>query len=620
MVEDPARQDDPQGSADLATSKAAQDATAELRADTKERPPAALVEEPAASETWISQETAADIYEGRLKAIWAVTHGGLHPDPIGEEGIGWQIVRSSVMAARRQILASEEELAFLSPIRTDEGQAGLSGDAETVLLLVSEAVERMEPADLPSYVPQVIAPTVDRLESDMQTSREDIVDIIQRPLSGLRGMLSTANLAELLFSYLLAEESAHWSRGFYTTVTQLGQLTGRFDRESRLKGCIIFHHSLRAAWRAAVRGELDSLDRRTRELISKTAANLAVLLWWLIDNDSEPGRATVRDLKIISATAVEQAEIPKDRAAAILEVLGFESSVSSAEDVLSILGDLGTIADPWTNDPVDLARLEAFGAVAAAVTGNSDTVALRLRHSAISLSDERQLNARMALAALGLRWALSTADSLEQAMFEFSGLDCIFTFLNAASLDEAANHEPEQWEAIKNLGGLLAGRVSRLSPASPEDEITIAKASRAVRELGVVPADHVDLREILATTNEAVVALRGQGGTSVPRSTDPTADLVLDTAHHAASVLTEAANGSTWNLAPLVLELVTRRDRPLDTLVECYRRFGEPIDEPLGVGPLVAAEVLDESKWRQLNADLRRRIDSIVPALEEFAS
>jgi hypothetical protein len=568
----------------------------------------------------VHQPTVDEIYESRLREIWAATHhGNSPPGPDSGDTGAWDLVLEAALGNTSLIGAAVAEQAM------SRADTGLAGDARTVELLVGATAEQLPPESVPLFIRGTLAATVERLQRDIGRSedvtRERIVDIVVRGLVPLRGSPRVAALIPILLGYLHGDRRPR-RVGLYETVILLAQLMiGLDDPQSRLVRIFVYHYGLVGMWRV-LQDENVPFDNASRQVLSVASGNTGTNLWPLLPERTAgaEGAQVVRVLRTILAAVTRDLPVVENRAAEILSALGLERAGPRA--ALTVLEELGTLGDPWTTDAVDVARIESASAVTAlAAESAADQAPARFYNAAVSLQRAAEplaagpLRARMLLHALGLLWSLNLGTDLVDALDRVDGLDCAAGFMRAlVQYQEEGHVQPQQWASVLALASMLA-QVPKLMP---RDRPTLAVSARnladvaeRVRLSGTATPANVDTRELSDATIRAVDALRPSG--TSPQPHDP----LLDTAALLHGVFAETLGQARFGLTDTINSLIELRSHPREEFLARYQRFAEPPESPVGTGPPVAVGVASQEEWEAITAIMLRDPGSIVPALQQ---
>jgi hypothetical protein len=569
----------------------------------------------------VHQPTAAEVYEGRLREIWAATHeGDSPPGPDSGSTEAWDLVRDAALRNTSLIGAAVAERT-VGPADT-----GLAGDSRTVELQVGAAVEQLTPDQTPAFIAGTLARTVERLQQEVgrteDMTRERIMDIVVRALVPLRGDPRIGVLVPSLLGYLNGDKRPR-KVGIYETALLLGQLmTGLDDRRNRLMRIFVYHYTLVGMWHL-LQDEGVIFNNTIRQVLSVAAGNAGLNLWQILPERVAEARGAevVRMLRTILATTIRDGPVPENRAAAILAALGLEYSESRA--ALTVLDAMGTLGDPWTSEAIDVARIEAASAVTAlAANPRSEDATARLYNAAVSLQRVAEplaaapLHARMLVFTLGLRWSLDLGDDLLDSLDRFDGLDCAAGFMRALGQYQTEGHvQPQQWQTVLEFALLLSQVpkfVPRDRPALALSARSLTEAAGGIRLSGTSASSGFGMQELFAACVRALDALRPP--TASRRPDDP----LLDTAallHDAFEVILDQ---TSFGLADTVDRLTDMRAEPREEFTSSYQSFTEPRGSPLGTGPPVTAGAASTAEWEALTASMLRDPGSIVTALQQI--
>ncbi|MGH3921490.1 MAG: hypothetical protein ACRDTT_01215, partial [Pseudonocardiaceae bacterium] len=499
----------------------------------------------------------------------------------------------------------------------------LQGDAETVQLLIANDVRRQsDPTALADYLKGTLALTMRRLEFTGEGTPEQRVDIVMRVLSALRGAPGTAELAGELLRYLHNQPPRQRKSGFYVTVANLGSIVSAAGDDRPEQEVFTYHLVLAGMRSVAAEDSLSELDGSSATAVSTSAFNVASTVSGLLrrqpTENSEQAVGVLRDLKTISAATARPIDVEAEQAAELVRALGFETDRPAA--FLTVLLNMGVVAQAWQDAPIGLARLEASSGVVEAMVDPQDA-ASRLFNSGISLiraGDGEQsavVSSRLLLNSLGLRLALGLGSDLVVSLVEMGGLSCAVNLVGAF-VDYQTNADPQVARTVEPLVRQLVN-LTGLSQLydTQRGAVGLARLAAAAERLGVTPEGPTSLPDLRSSVQDAVDSLRqARGG---PPSAD---DLLLDTAQligHTFTAVLPRDEGSV-GLQQTIEGLVTERDQPVAVLRNRYEKYAGSADDPVGTGPLVPAGVLDRSEWDRLARRLLIPIPTIVPTLESF--
>ncbi|MGH8902015.1 MAG: hypothetical protein ACRDYA_10105 [Egibacteraceae bacterium] len=565
----------------------------------------------------VEQPSRSALYSDRLKLIWAAAHSR------AEEKEGEWVVFQEAMVRVGDFVALVGDEAEL----TSESRESLEGDLDTVALFVADKVASQPGAPtLAAYVRNTLTPTIARLEQVGEGTPERRVDVIVRVLVALRGAPAVGDLACELFRYLQDQDPAERQAGFYMTVANLATLVSAVGGDfRRVDQAFMCHVALDGMRSVALQGNLPALQEANAGSVSTVAFNVAVDVATLLrrreELSSPQGVGVLRDLMAISASTTPLVDIQKVDPGEVVRALGFETNQPT--EFLTVLADIGGIAEAWQQTPIGRARLQASSGVADAVMATGRQ-ASRLFNAGISLlraqaDDPRALSAgRLLLNTLGLRLALLTGRDLVAALVHLDGLDCAINLVGAfveyqRVADAAVSREVEP--LIRQLIDL--GRWPSLRALGPGVGIDLARLTSAAERLKMSPQERASFPELLSSLESALDALRA----ATPRAPRALHEPLLDTAqlvgHIFRTVLPPTADSS--GLQQVIDGVVASRGRAVDVLEERYARYASSPDDQVGDGPLVAADVLQRSEWDHVAGRLLHPLHSIVPALRDFA-
>ncbi|MEO3812639.1 hypothetical protein ABGB17_26865 [Sphaerisporangium sp. B11E5] len=567
------------------------------------------------------QQSFAELYEDRLRDIWRAVHGTGPDAVVGVDAEGWLLVREAVFDAG--FLSALTEAVLRRSMESAAGEEPFEGNPDAVELQVASATENMPEAMLERFVRGPLAATVERLERQNAT-REQVADIVLRPLRKVAGRPEATMLGMRLLGYVQGQRER--TLGYCLTVAIIADLLGESaDTESSYASLIGYHSALRGVWELLTEGELE-FEGRARRFTATNTANLATEMWKLIEaspstpEERERRHRVMRTLKMMAAVAKEAPDIEDAAATAVLEGLGVRAAPPRA--ALAVIRTIGIgVADLWSDDLPDQARLLSAGAVAAATMDESDRMAAAFFNAGVTLlqSDRRETStviwARMVLNLLGMRWGLAE-DGTPAAFIAGDGLDCAVNLLGSAVEHRRLNRpDPPAPPELHRVARLVLGLLD-LMPDHPDNRLKASRISRSGRILEAEPLPLSDLGPLTAAVDEAISALRTAVAGTRPEEADP----LLDTARTVRWVFEDLLGRPSWPLADRVAELVAMREHAGDVFARGYAEYARPLDDPYGTGPLVPAGMLTEQEWAERCARLLGTVpDSMVRALRGFS-
>ncbi|MFC6082558.1 hypothetical protein [Sphaerisporangium aureirubrum] len=566
------------------------------------------------------QQTFAELYEDRLRDIWRAVHGTTPDAVVGADAEGWLLVRDAVFAAG--FLSTLTEAVLRRSMESAAGDEPLDGDADIVELQVASVTENMPEAMLERFMRGPLAATVERLERQGAT-REQVADIILRPLRRVVGRPGATVLSMHLLGYVQAQRNR--TLAYYLTVAIIADMLGESaDPESSVASVIAYHCAVRGVWRLVAEDEV-RFEGRARRFVSTNTTNLATEMWKLIEAvqlGGEPGEAqhnVVRNLKTIAAVTKEAPAVEDGDATTLLEALGVPASPPQA--ALAVIRTIGIgVADLWSDDLLDQARLLSTGAVAAATMDEADRMPAAFFNAGVTLLQSPQREsapviwARMVLNLLGMRWALAEDDALE-AFIAGDGLDCAVNLLGSAVEHRRHVRDRPMPPEVLTVAGLVLG-LQAVMPDRPQNRLKLSRISGSGRILEIAPLRFTDPRQLAAAVEAALTTLRvTTGGTW-----QDDAGALLDTARTVRWTFEDLLDRPTWPLAARLTELVAMRADAGKVFLEVYAEYAQPYDDPYGTGPLVRARMLPTRQWGERCARLLGTVpDSMVGALRSFS-
>ncbi len=538
---------------------------------------------------------------------------------------------------RRDLVDFVAEHGYGEWIRTDASVRGgtvggasdtFEGDLDSIDLLVQAAVSRIQPSDLQALTALAqgrVARTLERFESAGEVDREALVDIAISVLSPLRSNLDLSTI-ERAYGYLEQQEPSTRGYGFYITVLRLAQLAMRspaLEHSRLLTAGFLYHAGLAGMSTVLAQQPNDASRPSVRASVRVTTQNLAGMIQGLRRETkrtlTENGKGTIRDMIAIRVAWTREVESSAD-ASAILAELGFSATATDetlAVPVLRALVDMGTAAVAWTTveTAVDTAFIEAASGVAASAIRDEDTVSARFFNAGVSLLAHAEgrttlgvVRARFILNALGLYWSLAQSQSLAEAMTDRSGRDCVVNMLGAlVDAQDARLMMPfSVFELISQLSG-LPDYLVQLGETQEADAGRIRGSLRHLNATAERDEPH-DLPELLSAVMKALAATSGDDESATGLPEVWSASLV-------SSCLRDISGVNVGALENEVLALLQRSNDPGVTLGSGYARFVIGALQPYGLGPLVAAEVVDMDEWVETCGRVARRVPSLARLL-----
>ncbi|MGH8906865.1 MAG: hypothetical protein ACRD0K_10200 [Egibacteraceae bacterium] len=564
-----------------------------------------------------------DGYRARLELIWEVAHAssGYQFDP-GER----QAFLDSMVDVLSESPPGEREAAL-----TADMPEAIPGDVGTVELVIDAQVPQLrDPTALERFVRYTVAPTMRRLERRGEGTYEQRVDAISSVLSAVRGTPATADLAWQLVAYLQGQAPEDRGMGFYTTIAilavSLSTVSPAAGGPRNEQAGFCYHLTVEGMRWVAMRDELDELDPASSGIVSSAAFNLASGISTLFQRRggaSDPDLPMLRELKAISAATASPLNIEEQRAADVVQALGFHTD--RHVPFATVLSNMGSVTQAWVQTQIGRARLEATSGVVDAASDRPEHPAARLFNAGVSLGRARDavaqeqvlaiLEGRFLLNAVGLRIALTLGGDLIEALIRYDGLDCAVNFV-ATFAEYRRTSGPETLRALEPLTQELLNLTTsaRVRQASPPADI--GRLLNSAQRLNLTPKQQTDFSALPRMIEQAIEAIRA--ATNGPALHE---DQLLDSArlvrHTFATVVPQTPESA--HLQQTVDEVVASRDRPVETLIDRYAPYARSPEHPVvGIGPLVPAGVVDPATWDSFVQWLSAPAPSMVPALQRF--
>jgi hypothetical protein len=558
----------------------------------------------------------ADLYDERLRGIARIALGRALDLTTDADNSTWEIIRASVLDAGFLEDRRRAEMARLSEPRAS--QEAIPGDAATVNLTVGTITRQLSPGQRRQFVRGQLSRTVARLEQEGAT-REEITDIVFRALRPEIGTVEVSAVARRLLGYLTGQ--THRDVDYYLSAGMCADLLARDENpQARFPATAGYSYVVQGMWRLA-RDEPADFSGRRRRVASDNLANLATQVMAFGERgQGEPdGRVALvsHDLVRLSAVTAEASPLERQVAKADLAELGFHDV--EPVDAAAVLNALGGRARSWNPNPSIQAVLESAGAVSSILCGTPESVTPRLFNAGVSVlrvpggRSAEGARARLILNGVGLLWGVSLRDTLadiDTAMFSSA-----VNYVGAASDLHEMVGDSAVWSSLVGAVTAVAG-LSELTSAVEHHARLIQSSERL--NLGALRAP--ERAELVATLVRGLQALTAEderigamwtaylSGTELARVTAAvigwTNRTLLD-----LPVSSVAAD---------VADVVADRPHARSVFVEGFGRYGSPPPTHPGIGPLVAAGVMDQETWIRDTEELFTDPGTMVPTLERF--
>jgi hypothetical protein len=439
-------------------------------------------------------------------------------------------------------------------VATPKADEGFDGSPEQVLLQVRVNAERLQgqPLELANFFRGPVASTLRRLETEGIGSREMRVDMVVQPLIWLAENGTDlfiddglCRFAAGVWAYLDSEKTER-GEGFFATQFSLAQWVQRKGGKGGRELVLWYYHRLLREGPLATGSSI--LKVASNNLAAQVASDMQVRLERY--QDAETAKAAHRVLNRLQmlSTVARLADVsPVDEQAARLATEFWQATGHPRTDGLQAqraaqaLMGMANVLSAWNEvnwravGASEDAGLEwqSFGddwqatvstqAALARMAFNDENdydeigAAFFNVGAALGRFDGGQKTAllRVAVNAIGLRWALERAKDMDQAMTDYHGLDCAVNLLGA--LTEVVNVAGRSGEHIEALVATLFAWGAHAD--STEALVDFQRIKGSLRELRV---DVTKLPAADSTPSAALSALLGLLATLLPVLAAPT--------------------------------------------------------------------------------------------------
>ncbi len=531
----------------------------------------------------------------------------------------------------------------------------LTGDPGAVQLLVASVVGQFSPPELTLFIRDELAATVERLEREGAT-REEITDVITRALFACQDARAVAATAQRLLGYLWRGHRD--ALGYFQTMVVVGDLLGRTEQpdDNERAAVLAYHLALRGLWRL-VHADRSEFVGTARRLVAINTFNSAMGLWRLHREqarrapDPEQTRqvvASAQALLTCAAAAAQDPSIDEEHARACMQALGL--AATDPLDTVAVLRRIGGFGDAWTEDSVLEARLEASGGLASALDDEPTWLPSRMFNAGVSLlqapdrENVRIVHGRLCLNLIGVDWLLGSdptdgglatqGDTPLVDGFDPEGLSCLVNLAGAAV--DLSRNQAERALARELQPSLVAllGMRHLFRPTGEGRRLDLARLNGSLEILGWStsrPTSAEALRSSAQKILDVLARRHPRPQDSVPsrrtratrqpdldRDDERRRDRELRTAGLIRWVFDDVLDSPGSALDDLLREPLAARAAPAQAFVDRYRPFAEPLDDPIGDGPLMPSGLLDRSGWRSFTAETLRGPESMATALRRF--
>lgn len=557
----------------------------------------------------VKARSPEDIYGERLREMWAMTH----PDAAGQEiEVQWESARASVL--------SVIDPTSLVSRPTSDSVTAIAGSIGEVELLVGNDVDRLPLGGIEGYVRERLAPTFERLERLGEGTRERRVDIVARALRDVGGSPGVARFVRgALAGYLEGQPEELRGSGFYATAGTLGILLGATQNPEMRPAALVLYDYVLSGLAARSIGDVEP-QRMTLDTVSVAASNSAAVLAMMNRDAGDAHQERIRPqlttlISLSAATAVARS-VDEGIASRALAELGLDPG-GAVSDLLTSLRQMSVVAGAWGGPSVDLAHLEAAAGIATMLEGNPGRTATNLFNAGLSLDKAERANeppyleAQMLLNALGLRVAFVAAQTMDDALSRFEGLDCSVNFMSTVVTYKNAV-AGAKWSNIADRG---LGRLVRILAFLPDwdplrgsndnhTQLSLARLAAGARRLGVSAEPDISFDAFKSAIEGAIVAL-------LPAA-EFQGDEAVSTARLVRMVFEDVLEEKSWGLESEVRRVADLRASPTMALTNLYQQSmkGDP--------PAVVSGVMTPDEWVTVRLQLLRKVDTIATLLRSF--
>jgi len=601
-------------------------------------------------ELW--KQIVHDIWKSAVDAL-AEGNPGARQFLDDESGRAFEEWLAAQVDPREALLLS----ASTEPGRPVEATEALEGSPETLLLQVRVNAERFQgnPAGLESFYRGTVVATVRRLEKENATTREMLTDLVIQPLLRLSSRGTDLFLGDALCRFAsgawayLDEQTEGRGEGFFSTLFNLAQWT---SQKGGKEG------------RQLVRYYYDRLLREGPQLtgseVTKVAANnLAGHIANEMQRHPETYRGDARSTAAhilnqmhLLATVAKLTEVDVREAVATQQALDFWRSVGwlrrdgnsdgdgaqALRSAHALIG-MANVASAW--DEVDWAFvlpstesgaqwrsfgedwqavMSAHAALARMVFNEKDDYddigsAFFNVGAALGRISGRKVETallRVAVNALGLRWALERANGMDQAMEDYHGLDCAVNFLGA--LTDVSDVETAPVEAL--AAELFAWRVQG---NATDALVKYHRMENSLRELNIDSGSLPTVEPSLPAAREALMNLLearfpSLAGPNLMKPGDP--QTLGPLAQELWRLFGDTLGDDEFKkqAADLYTLLDALADKATDLPAAWQTLYGDWVGEG---SPIVDAGLMDQNAWRGLEARAVHPINSLADWLRE---
>lgn len=543
--------------------------------------------------------------------------------------------------------------ASTEPSRPVEAAEALEGSPETLLLQVRVNAERFQgnPAGLEKFYRGTVVATLRRLEKENESTREMLTDLVIQPLLRLSSRGTDLFLGDALCRFAsgvwayLDKQTEGRGEGSFSTLFNLAQWTSqKGGKEGRQLVRYYYHRLLRE-------GPQATGAKVTAVVANNLASHIADEMQSHPDKYRED--AKTKALRILNrlhvlATVARLTEVDASNDVSLQQALDFWRSVGRSRSdgdgvealrsVHALIG-MANVAAAW--DKIDWAFvlpsselgaqwrsfgedwqavMSAHAALARMVFNEKDdyddigsaffNVGAALNR--ISGRKAEMALLRVAVNALGLRWALEQATAMDQAFEEYHGLDCAVNLLGA--LTDVSDVETTLVEALAAV--LFAWRAQG---SATDTMVNYHRMENSLRELKIDSGSLPMVEPSLPAAREALVHLLAA---RLPSMAGP--DLLRpgdsQTLGHLAQELWRLFGDALGEdeFRQQVADLYTLLDALADKATDLPAAWQTLYGDWVGQGsPIVDAGLMDQNSWRGIEDRAVHPVDSLADWLRE---
>lgn len=598
------------------------------------------------AELW--KQIVHDIWKSAVDAL-AEKNPGARQFLDVESGRTFEEWLSAQVDPREALLLS----ASTEPGRPLEATEALEGSPETLLLQVRVNAERFQgnPAGLEKFYRGTVVATLRRLEKENEATREMLTDLVIQPLLRLSSRGTDLFLGDALCRFAsgawayLDQQTEGRGEGLFSTLFNLAQWTSQQGGKDGRQLVRYYYHRL-----------LREGPQETGAKVTAVAANnLAGHIADEMQTHPEKYRDDARGkaLRVLNrlhllATIARLTDVDPSKVVSTQQALDFWRSVGRSRSdgngvealrsAHALIG-MANVASAW--DEVDWAFIQpssdfgtqwrsfgedwqavmsAHAALARMVFNEKDDYddigsAFFNVGAALGRISGRKVETallRVAVNALGLRWALEQATGMDQALEGYHGLDCAVNLLGA--LTDVSDGETPSVEALAAV--LFAWRVQG---NATEALVDYHRMENSLRELGIDSGSLPAVEPSLPAAREALMRLLearfpSMAGPDLMKPGDP--KTLGPLAQEIRRLFGDALGEDEFRkqAADLYTLLDALADKATDLPAAWKTLYSGWIHEG---SPVIDAGLMDQNTWRGLEVRAVRPIDSLADWLRE---